>query len=302
MPTATLLRTEPDARTRALGEAIARLAEDALRREMELTPKPGLVDRANAGAHRDMDLSHFRLSLAAIAPWFGIFFDRGVRDAAVDAADCLPGLRAEGRSCETAMLRATDGINTHKGSVFAFGLLCAAGGRLHGRRAALNVSGLCAEVARLCDGLVERELAGATAARTAGEHQFRHHGITGPRGEAASGYATARRHGLAPYLRARAAGLDEERALWEALLHLLAHNVDSNLVARGGLPALALVQGRARRLLQGTTPPAEVRAAQLAALDHELIERHLSPGGSADLLAVSWFLAHLGTLPALADS
>ncbi len=111
--------------------------------------------------------------------------------------------------------------------------------------------------------------------------------------EAQSGFATARRHGLRAYVHARSKGMDDERALLEALLNLLAHNQDTNLVARGGLPGLLLVQWHAKYLLAGPCPSTEVRKNQLLAFDQLLISQHLSPGGSADLLAVSWFLAQL---------
>ena len=46
------------------------LAADALWQELELTPKPGLVDRLNNGSHRDMDHALFVRSIMAITPWF----------------------------------------------------------------------------------------------------------------------------------------------------------------------------------------------------------------------------------------
>jgi triphosphoribosyl-dephospho-CoA synthase len=119
--------------------------------------------------------------------------------------------------------------------------------------------------------------------------------LTGARGEAQSGFAMARAHGLQPYLRARAQGWDEERALLEALLHLLAHNPDTNLVARGGLAGLDRVQTHARRLLAHGDLSTPARKQHLRAFDQLLIRHHLSPGGSADLLSVVWFLAGMNT-------
>ena len=276
-----------------VGQAVGQLATQALLREMLLTPKPGLVDQVNSGAHRDMDLATFRASVVAISPWFGRFFERGRAGSAFGASDFLPHIRGAGMACERAMLAATGGVNTHKGSVFAFGLLCAAAGRLTGHGTTLGSESVCAEVAEMCAGLVDRELRAASGARTAGERLYAQHGLTGARGEAQSGFATARRHGVSAYVRARAAGMDDERALLEALLHLMAHNQDTNLVSRGGLPGLALVQRQAASLLDGPSPATKVRKIQLAAFDQLLIAQHLSPGGSADLLAVSWFLANL---------
>lgn len=293
MPTAAVWRISGTRQVDALGLTVARLANAALVHEMSLTPKPGLVDRANAGAHHDMNLAMFRASAAAISPWFSVFFNKGVTQCVQAPGQFLTDIRADGMACERAMLRATQGVNTHKGSIFAFGLLCAAAGRLAGRGDEVGSESVCAEVAQLCAGLVSRELRLASSARSAGERLYAQHGLTGARGEAQSGFVTARTYGMEPYQLARALGLDEERALLEALLHLMARNPDTNLVARGGLAGLALVQSHARHLLLGPMPSTAVRTRQLEAFDQLLIEQHLSPGGSADLLAVSWFLAQL---------
>jgi triphosphoribosyl-dephospho-CoA synthase len=290
------LRSDPVPREWALADAVGRLAVRALSSELELTPKPGLVDRANAGAHQDMDFTTFVASTDAIAPWFPRFFRRGVDASSTDADGFLPSLRRDGQSCERAMFTATRGVNTHKGAVFSFALLCAASGRLHGRGEPIDCDALCAEVASLCVGLVARELEAARFPRTAGERMFRAYGLTGVRGEVESGFATARAHGVRPYLVARARGEGEEGALHQALLHLMANNTDTNLVSRGGLDGLRFVQAEARRLLGRTGLRASERAAALEALDRTLIARNLSPGGSADLLAVSWFLANLDEL------
>ena len=280
----------------AMAYAVGWLAEEALTRELELTPKPGLVDRANCGAHRDMDIHTLRASIAAIARWFPLFFARGVEGSAVAAAVLLARIRGDGMACEQAMFGATGGVNAHKGAIFSMGLLCAAAGRMHGRGEALRCEALCAEVADMSQGLVERELAAAGPARTAGERLYLTHGLTGARGEAQSGFATARRHGIVAYRSALMKGANEESALREALVSLMAHNGDTNVVSRGGFAGLALVQSEAARLLAGRTPNARVRIGQLRRLDRVLIARNLSPGGSADLLAVSWFLANLEAL------
>ena len=285
LPDPSLLRGE-----NALAVIVASAAYQALMKEVELTPKPGLVDQCNTGAHRDMDIDTFRRSASAISPWFEVFFALGSREGFLSAEEFLPRLRVEGLACEREMFRATGGVNTHKGSIFSLGLLCAAAGRLTGRKVGLDWASLCFEVADLCQDLVRQELVPARATQTAGERLFQEYGLTGARGEAASGFATVRKHGLRPYLLAREQGLGETEALHEALLHLLAYNMDTNLVSRGGLVGLTFVQNHARNLL---ATPAGVahRREQLAAFDDALIARHLSPGGSADLLALTWFLA-----------
>lgn len=297
MPTAATLKIDASVGAcSATATAVGRLATHALVCEMELTPKPGLVDRANSGAHSDMDLNTFRTSVAAISPWFPGFFEMGYNACSVAAPDFLRHIRSPGIACERAMFAATRSVNTHKGSVFSFGLLCAAAGRVHGRGERLDAEGVCAEVTRMCRGMVARELRTTMSPTTAGESLYVRHGLTGARGEAQSGFATARAHGVQPYLQARADGMDDEAALFEALLHLMANNLDTNLVSRGGIEGLFLVQTEARRLLSEPQPVKQVRVRQLAELDLLLTQHNLSPGGSADLLAVSWFLANLSDL------
>lgn len=274
-----------------MAQKVGALAHEALLREVELTPKPGLVDRRNSGSHRDMDLHTFRRSAAAIAEWLPVFFRRGHVDSAVPARHFLPLLRPEGMACERAMFQATAGVNTHKGGVFSMGLLCAAAGRLHGRSELLSRDALCAEVAQICGELVEQELKGRSEASTAGEHLFLKHGLTGARGEVASGFATVREQSLPAFEQTRHRHGCEELALHAALLQLLAHNQDTNVVSRGGMAGLEFVQAQARELLQdgGVSQPGYLE--RMAALDDALIARNLSPGGSADLLAVTWFLS-----------
>ena len=276
----------------ASARATARLAHQALLMDVALTPKPGLVDRRNSGAHRDMNLTTFVLSARAIAPWFQVFFHHGRDYAGQPATAVLARLRSDGLACERAMLAATGGVNTHKGSIFAFGLLCAAAGRLAGQDRPIDRLAICAEVASICNGIVEIDL-GACGGSTAGERLFLRHGMTGARGEAASGFSTVRNSALPAFDRTFAATKSRRSALFAAFLELLAVNQDTNLVARGGLDGLAFVQQEARRLQSEGGVQASDFLTKMAAFDDALIERNLSPGGSADLLAVTWFLAGL---------
>lgn len=289
-PLAQSWRTTPDS-DGAMAAAVSTAAYTALIKEVELTPKPGLVDRFNNGSHRDMNLATFYASAKAIAPWFSVFFRLGLAESAIPSADFLPHLRADGLACERAMFRATQGVNTHKGSIFSLGLLCAAAGRLLGAGQVVDAGSMCQEVATMCAGLVGAELAPKHEAQTAGELLFQKYRMTGARGEAASGFATVRQYSLGVFLAMLGQGVSEEHALHEALLHLLAYNSDTNIVARGGMAGLDYVHAHARDLLALGELGAEARIAQLAAFDSALIARNLSPGGSADLLAVTWFLS-----------
>jgi triphosphoribosyl-dephospho-CoA synthase len=281
------------------GDRVADLARRAILAEVALTPKPGLVDRRNNGAHRDMDFDTFLVSAKAISPWFAAMFQKGVALCDLAEEHFLPRIRPDGLACEQAMFRATQGVNTHKGSIFAFGLLCSASGRLLGQGRTVDRHGVCAEVAAICGRIVDDELGKPSAAGTAGEVLFTRYGMTGARGEAASGFTTVHRHSLPAFEKVEADTGDQRLGLLQALLELLANNPDTNLVARGGIAGLTFVQQEARRMLAAGGIYAKDFLPRMEALDDAMIERNLSPGGSADLLAVTWFLSRL---PSALDS
>lgn len=258
-------------------ETCARLARAALEAEVSATPKPGLVDRANTGAHRDMDYNLFLRSAAALEPFFADFYRLG---AETPCDRLLPALRARGLTAEEAMFRATGGVNTHKGALFSLGLLCAACGALERRGEPLTPDGVCLFVARLTEGIT----AELRQAPTHGGSAWRRTGSLGVRGEAEGGYPAVR--GLAlPVYRARLrAGESGNDAAVYTLICLIARAEDTNLLARGGEEGARWARAQAQALTEHFSVPAA------AALDRAFIARNLSPGGCADLLAAALFL------------
>src|SRR5437588_10149492 len=120
----------PEMRLTRAVTLIADCAYRALITELMLTPKPGLVDRRNSGAHRDMNLETFLTSARVLAKWFPHFTWTGVAAAHIAERDFLPLVRPAGVLCENEMFRVTQGVNTHKGAIFLLGLLCSAAGHL----------------------------------------------------------------------------------------------------------------------------------------------------------------------------
>ena len=252
----------------------------------------GSAKLRRASRHEHLDIPK---QCARTLRWFPRFVEIGYHDAHVPACNFLPRVRPAGVLCETEMLEATKGINTHKGAIFALGLLCSAAGRILANGIAVTRERICMEVASICEDLVSRDLRGNKAAATAGERSFHLYGITGARGEAASGYGIVRSVTLPLYDRLQANGTSEEMAWLQVLLHLLAFNADTNLVSRGGLAGLDYVRGYSRQLLLDGGVLVRDGLKKMATFDDELITRNLSPGGSADLLAVTVFLANLPT-------
>lgn len=252
------------ARTRAILEAFAaetlgEMAENALLAEVHFTPKPGLVDEANNGAHRDMDVPLFERSAHALRPCFEEFVRLGIQGASPAA------LQQAGVRAEQAMFAATGGVNTHKGAIYSGALLLHAAGRL--------LSG--EEEGNLCE--LAAQTAAAIPAPTGTHGAAVRAQCGGIRTEAVSGYPTAQ----AVLRQLRQSGpLD-------ALLLSMSRLDDSTLWHRGGAEGAQLVRSRAADILAA---PASEREARTRRLDAELIERNLSPGGSADLLAMAFFL------------
>ena len=59
-----------DERKKAVTQQLAALVEEALLAEVTLSPKPGLVDALDAGAHSDMDYALFLKSAKTLTPFF----------------------------------------------------------------------------------------------------------------------------------------------------------------------------------------------------------------------------------------
>jgi triphosphoribosyl-dephospho-CoA synthase CitG len=278
---------------KALVEAWSTLAWRAMLTEVNLSPKPGLVDRFNAGAHKDMSLIDFQRSAAAIRQWFPTFIHWGAESAELAPAEVLHGARDIGMACEADMFHATAGVNTHKGSIFSLGLICVALGRLEKQAMPVTAASVCACVATLCEGITRRELQHNNPSITAGQRLYRQLGLTGARGEAEAGFPLVVEHALPHYQQLIAQGRDPELALLDTLLLLMARNGDTNVASRGGTEGLSWLQQRARELLQNGGIRSQADLPSLIHFDNQCIARHLSPGGSADLLIVTWFFAHL---------
>lgn len=255
-----------------------RAANHALRSllyEVSVTPKPGLVDRWDSGAHGDMDYYSFVDSAAALAPYFLRCARLGQRSLC-PPAEMLNLLRPLGMQAEADMKRATRGVNTHKGLIFSLGILCAASGRL-GKGA--DTDALCALAADIA--------APAMADAALGSHGDLAHGLygaRGARGEAAAGFPAARV--ALPLLKeALAQGEGIDRAGVKALLLLMTQVFDTNVLYRAGREGLAFMRSGARALLDENVPEDALRR-----FGDEMTTRGISPGGCADLLAIAFFL------------
>jgi triphosphoribosyl-dephospho-CoA synthase len=278
------------------------IAAWALREEALLTPKPGLVDRRGAGAHTDMDLAMLLRSTDALEPYF-------VRIA--DCAATMPfgvALRSQlgaiGREAEIAMLATTGGVNTHRGAIWALGLLISGSASLIANPVSRARSRVIPTVAdspqdarAICDraARIARLPIIAEATMSHGSAMHARYGTRGARGEAQCGFFHVREVALPALRTARERYGDEQAARQHALLALIAGLDDTCLLYRGGGEALAFAQNGSQRVL-GFGLDDEMGKSALHELDRGLIKRNASPGGSADLLAAALMLDRIEAL------
>ena len=272
-------------------QTAASLAVRALLYEVCTTPKPGLVDRVNSGSHKDMDIFTFISSSAALWPYFAQCVRVGRDTAARPAPETLVALRWPGKLAEGTMLSATGGVNTHKGAIFSLGLACAAVGRLD-REQWDDSEMILAQVAAMAAGSVSRELSGLTkeTASTAGQRFYLEYGVTGVRGQAEAGFPSVLEYGLPTLEKGLEQGRNVDEAGAAAMLTLLAHGTDTNMVSRGGIDVQREKSAQLLKLLETYPYP---NADMLTVLDQDYIRQNLSPGGSADLLALCYLLHSL---------
>lgn len=266
----------------------AQQAVRALLYEVTTTPKPGLVDRRNSGSHTDMDSFTFMSSAAALYPYFEACAKAGRETMDRPAPETFAALRPLGCEAEGEMLDATNGVNTHKGAVFSIGITCAALGRLN-RAEWCDPAHVLQEVAAMTMGLTKQDLADVTTenAVTVGQKLYVQYGITGVRGQVEAGLPVVLNYGLPVLENGLKLGYDINRAGCAALLEILVHSTDTNMIARSSRERQLAWVARVKELLAQTPYPDE---DALVELDDQFIAENLSPGGSADLLALTYLL------------
>lgn len=269
----------------------AALACRALLYEVCTTPKPGLVDRTNSGSHKDMDIFTFMNSASALWPYFETCVHIGQQTAQMNAPETFSRLRQAGKKAEADMFHATHGVNTHKGAVFSIGILCAALGRIP-KHIWNDSDAVLDECAAMTKGLVESDFSALTeeTAKTVGQKLYLHYGITGIRGQIESGLPAVRNAGLPILKQGIAQNLSLNDAGCAALLALMTAATDTNLIARSNISVQQKTVEEIKELLAHTPFPDHQTLQQM---DTAFIKQNLSPGGSADLLAICYLLYFL---------
>ena len=272
---------------------IAHLATQALQAELDTTPKPGLVDKDNNGAHRDMDYALMQRSIDTLHPYF-------VKLALLGCADALPthtSIRDVGIEAEKAMLSATNGVNTHKGALFSMGLAVVASAHEE-RKIAANEEQILKERNGGEDVLVSLQTTikalAASFPDTNGTHgskaKLLSKGTTAIKGaldNAREGYEMLFAEWLPFYIERRKE--HDAYTLHKTLLRIMCDLDDTNVIYRTDLATAEEVKQEARALLDSFSK------AALKDMDRRYTARNISPGGAADMLSLTIFIGSIQT-------
>lgn len=286
-----------------LSNHIGLLMQKALFYEVNTSLKPGLVDRLHNGSHKDMRLSTFINSAYSLTDYFCQCVKEGL------SCDCskkeLPllfqKLRGIGKQAEKNMLFATQGINTHKGIVFSGGILCAAiGYYISTNSKDISSENFLLSLPEICRCMLPELLSDyltltPDTTKTNGEKLYLKYKITGIRGEAKQGFPLLFNVGFPLFQ----AVLKKGFSLWQAglitLLHYIACTEDTNLIIRSDYQLACKIQKDLQQFLAHATY--EKQLSILPKLDAFFVSRNISPGGSADMLALTYFLYFIQNIP-----
>lgn len=259
--------------------------------EVCVTPSPGLVSPSDSGAHVDMNHLTFMIGSSVLAPYFTEFAKLGLESADQTPKELFQKLRGLGRRAERELLEATVYVNTQKGQLFLLGIASGVAGLCLARRQKVPSPEFYATVKEACAGLCARELPDFGRGK-AGRGDTRHLGrlATGARGEAEAGFPVVEKVGYPAFVRGLRNSLSLNDSAVHALLSIMSVLVDTTVLRRLGVAGVGLMHETSHRILKSGSVFTD-RGRQMIREAHERFSRvGLSPGGAADLLALTMAL------------
>lgn len=271
---------------------IGHLASMALQAELDTTPKPGLVDRNDNGAHRDMDHALMQCSIQALHPYFVRLAQLGF----TDKQPCHDEIVNIGIEAEREMFKATGGVNTHKGALFSIGLAAVAlAGESFSRITQAEGCGTMAyndvnskQIQYLSNSIASLARLFPDTNGTHGSKAKANNILKGALDNAREGYTQLFKAWLPFYIDRIAEG--DNYALHKTLLRIMCDLDDTNIVYRTSIETMQEVKTEARQMLDTSRNIVNFEAA-LQAMNTDYIHRNISPGGSADMLSLVVFLS-----------
>ncbi len=268
----------------SISRTLSSLALQSILCEISLTPKPGLVDKFSNGVHKDMNYSTFIISTAAISGYFNELVRAGFSFGENDMTKALPAIRNIGLRMERTMFAGTSGVNTQKGIIFLMGLSLFTSGYLFAHEDIFGIEKFRKIVKDICKDLTYRELEDiGRPSATHGEQVYRSLKFAGARGEAENGFPLAFDFGLPELFKHHELN---DPVLLRSFLVIAANNNDTNILFRSSEKVLSQFKELSREAFE---------TGNMDSLMEFCMKEKISPGGSADLLAVSIYLYLLMT-------
>ncbi|MGN0403697.1 MAG: triphosphoribosyl-dephospho-CoA synthase CitG [Bariatricus sp.] len=271
--------------------------KEALLGEVFTTPKPGLVDLRDSGAHVDMDWTTFVKSAQAITPYLVEMAKAGYYHKG-SLENLFLNIRKIGINAELAMFQATNGVNTHKGAIFTLGILGAAAGYCYRWNKAFTVSEILETARGMTERVLEKEFENMNHREplTHGEKLYRRYGEKGIRGEAQKGFPIIGEIAYPAMKECRSRGLNWNLTNMNVLLYTMTKLQDTNVLSRGTYEELTWVKKTAKSILRMGGAGTINGYFTVQCMNGECIRKNISPGGAADILAATLFLCRLEEL------
>jgi len=264
---------------------VASYAIEAMLCEVTAYPSPGLVSSISSGAHMDMDHYSFIKSTSILSKYMVLFAQEGYSNST--PKEIFKAIRNIGIEAESEMFKGTKGVNTHKGMIFLLGISCAAVTKaMHDVKSFDEIQDIIKEMTR---GLVENELSymDENKIKSYGEELFIKYNIEGIRGQVERGIPLVFDYSLQVYSENSSLKLNDR--LIHILISIMQYCEDSNVLHRHSMDTLKEVKQKAKHIISVGGMTTEIGKQAIVDLDSEFINRNISPGGSADLLAVTIF-------------
>ncbi len=268
---------------------VAKLATKALLYEVSISPKAGLVSRLSNGSHKDMDFYTFIDSVLSLSNYFSECYTYG-QENNFYSPNFFKNLRDLGKKAEKEMYQATNGVNTHKGTIFSMGILISVLASHLKEVDKIDLKILSQKIKNMCSSLID-ELENINNFSTYGEKAFKNYHLTGARGLALSGYDIVLLDGINK-LKEFTKSLDFETSCILLLFYYISILDDTNIVNRTNFETLKEIQILCKNLYEENVKSLskEKIRNEMSKLNDIFIEKNISAGGSADLLILTIFI------------
>ncbi len=255
----------------------------SLTQEIIVSPKPGLVDRYDTGAHNDMDIYTFINSIFSLDNYFGKCYMAGINEVSLEKAFFLS--KQYGLIAEKNMSESTSGINTHKGAIFMLGIISLSAGFTY-TKSSLTKKNLIKTIKEISSFLKDDY----KKYNTNGTRIYHDYGISGARGFTEDGYSFLIETSLSEFRDMYKKTLSLELSSIHTLMIIISYLDDTNIISRGGIENLNYAKKIAKDYINYGSILYDKNLSIIKKINIDFINKNISPGGAADCLSAVLFL------------